>query len=180
MCHISSPLSELTVKRLLITVCVLNSALCLQLWPNKTFDLCKDQSVHHQWRQCKTEHWAFSFSTATSDRPWIMSHVSRRGRSSSRVSWKESRPFIRSSVRQESTRGSLARGVWPDFHICVCMCSSCLIRSHRCMIHDTQTAFRRTEEGTFHDRAFQHLGSHWVASGGLWRTRSVCLIVSHP
>ncbi len=41
-------------------------------------DLCKTSSVSHQWRQCETKHWAFSFSAATSHCSWVMSYVSKR------------------------------------------------------------------------------------------------------
>lgn len=103
-----------------------------QIWP---IDLRKDSSVAHQWTQCETEHWAFSFHTATSNRRWIMSHVSQRVCSSSRVSWKWKSTFYvkfcplshSENRRQESPRGGLAWGIWPNFHVRVS-----LVRFYRC------------------------------------------------
>ncbi len=101
-----------------------------QIWP---VDLCKDSCVRHQWRQCETEHWAFSDSTTTSKRLWVMTHVSERDRSSSWVSWNESRPFMRSSVgpliqKTEAENHLEAVQLEASDQISMSVCSFCLVR----------------------------------------------------
>lgn len=116
-----------------------------QIWP---VDLCKDSSVAHQWRPCEAEHWAFSFSTSTSGRCWVMSHVPHRAAHHPEceefkvdllckilcaLSFRKQKTTITS--RQLSLR-----------HLTKCPCLCVLLD-----FTDTWDCFRRTEKETLHD-----------------------------
>lgn len=146
-----------------------------QIWPA---DLCKDSSVRHQWRQCETEHWALSLRTTTSNRQWVMTNVSQRGRSSSRVSWKSTfhAKFCWLSHsedrRRESPRSSLAWGIWPNFHVCVQLVSCQILQIYDATWHTNRLQMRRRRN--ISRPCFSTPWLLWKASGPVGRN-GVCL-----
>lgn len=140
----------------------------VQIWP---VDLRKDSSVRHQWRQCEAEHWAFSFSTPTSNRQWVMSHAAQRTRSSSMSVMKLKSSFYARflsalSFREQKTRVTSRHwGIRPNFWACVSLVSRQILQ-----IYDAQ----KKEQPCFLNAL--------APPDGLWvcGEEQVCLIVSNP
>lgn len=145
-----SELAGWNVWCLLSNVCVLNSVLYPQLWANMTCDLWEDWSGRHQWRQCETEHWAFSSSTAASDHQWIMSH--RKGA-----------PHPKCHELKGDLLCQVLSALWKQkIRIMTSALHACVIPMSFTDLDVTLTAWRRDGE-TFPDPAFQCLGSfEWL------------------
>lgn len=89
----------LSLVRRLNRLCLLWAVFVLhhldQIWP---IDLWEASSVRHKWRQCETEYWALSFSTATSKPPLSYVPPPVPKRLLLVLSLDESEPFIQSSA----------------------------------------------------------------------------------